>query len=102
MHCVQNWIVRDVADCVCVWYGLWLGVCERERERLSQSLCICLCVCVQAGDRSLADVVAHEISHSWTGNLVTNSTFEDFWYILLQLLCTFIAQCSVFLFNVII
>ncbi|XP_076469755.1 leukotriene A-4 hydrolase-like isoform X1 [Babylonia areolata] len=32
-----------------------------------------------AGDRSLADVVAHEISHSWTGNLVTNSTFEDFW-----------------------
>ncbi|KAL8615198.1 hypothetical protein ACOMHN_029214 [Nucella lapillus] len=32
-----------------------------------------------AGDRSLANVVAHEISHSWTGNLVTNSTFEDFW-----------------------
>ncbi|KAL1110315.1 hypothetical protein AAG570_007848, partial [Ranatra chinensis] len=32
-----------------------------------------------AGDRSLADVVAHEISHSWTGNLVTNSTFEHFW-----------------------
>lgn len=26
-----------------------------------------------AGDKSLADVVAHEISHSWTGNLVTNS-----------------------------
>ncbi|CAH1784371.1 unnamed protein product, partial [Owenia fusiformis] len=32
-----------------------------------------------AGDRSLADVVAHEISHSWTGNLVTNKTFEHFW-----------------------
>ncbi|KAL4226486.1 Leukotriene A-4 hydrolase [Mactra antiquata] len=32
-----------------------------------------------AGDRSLADVVAHEISHSWTGNLVTNGTFEHFW-----------------------
>lgn len=32
-----------------------------------------------AGDRSLADVVAHEISHSWTGNLVTNSTWEHFW-----------------------
>jgi leukotriene-A4 hydrolase len=28
-----------------------------------------------AGDRSLADVVAHEISHSWTGNLVTNATW---------------------------
>ena len=25
-----------------------------------------------AGDRSLADVIAHEIAHSWTGNLVTN------------------------------
>ncbi|GFO29176.1 leukotriene a-4 hydrolase [Plakobranchus ocellatus] len=33
----------------------------------------------KAGDRSLADVIAHEISHSWTGNLVTNRTFEDFW-----------------------
>lgn len=32
-----------------------------------------------AGDRSLADVVAHEISHSWAGNLVTNSTWEHFW-----------------------
>lgn len=32
-----------------------------------------------AGDRSLADVVAHEISHSWAGNLVTNSTWESFW-----------------------
>ncbi|KAF1318435.1 Leukotriene a-4 hydrolase/aminopeptidase, partial [Globisporangium splendens] len=32
-----------------------------------------------AGDRSLADVVAHEISHSWTGNLVTNHSWRDFW-----------------------
>eukprot|EP00644_Phytophthora_capsici_P000836 jgi/Phyca11/527122/estExt2_fgenesh1_pm.C_PHYCAscaffold_160045 len=32
-----------------------------------------------AGDRSLADVVAHEIAHSWTGNLVTNATWSDFW-----------------------
>merc|ERR1740138_615944 len=32
-----------------------------------------------AGDRSLADVVAHEIAHSWTGNLVTNHTWEHFW-----------------------
>lgn len=32
-----------------------------------------------AGDRSLADVVAHEIAHSWTGNLVTNRTWEHFW-----------------------
>lgn len=32
-----------------------------------------------AGDRSLTNVLAHEISHSWTGNLVTNSTWEHFW-----------------------
>ncbi|PRW45014.1 leukotriene A-4 hydrolase isoform X1 isoform B [Chlorella sorokiniana] len=32
-----------------------------------------------AGDRSLANVVAHEIAHSWTGNLVTNSSWESFW-----------------------
>eukprot|EP00592_Proboscia_alata_P015798 CAMPEP_0194394050 /NCGR_PEP_ID=MMETSP0174-20130528/123639_1 /TAXON_ID=216777 /ORGANISM="Proboscia alata, Strain PI-D3" /LENGTH=760 /DNA_ID=CAMNT_0039189805 /DNA_START=47 /DNA_END=2329 /DNA_ORIENTATION=+ len=32
-----------------------------------------------AGDKSLADVVAHEIAHSWTGNLVTNLTWEHFW-----------------------
>ncbi|KAJ8245562.1 hypothetical protein GJAV_G00272100 [Gymnothorax javanicus] len=32
-----------------------------------------------AGDKSLANVIAHEISHSWTGNLVTNNTWEHFW-----------------------
>jgi aminopeptidase N len=32
-----------------------------------------------AGDRSLVDVVAHEISHSWTGNLVTNANWEHMW-----------------------
>ena len=32
-----------------------------------------------AGDRSLVNVVAHELAHSWTGNLVTNSTAEHFW-----------------------
>jgi aminopeptidase N len=26
-----------------------------------------------------ADVIAHEIAHSWTGNLVTNKSFEHFW-----------------------
>lgn len=32
-----------------------------------------------AGDQSLANVIAHEIAHSWTGNLVTNSNHEHFW-----------------------
>jgi leukotriene-A4 hydrolase len=32
-----------------------------------------------AGDRSLVDVVVHELAHSWTGNLVTNANMEHFW-----------------------
>ncbi|KAJ2788568.1 Leucyl aminopeptidase yscIV, partial [Coemansia guatemalensis] len=32
-----------------------------------------------AGDRSLTDVIAHEISHSWSGNLVTAKNWEHFW-----------------------
>lgn len=32
-----------------------------------------------AGDRSLVSVVAHELAHSWSGNLVTNATWRDFW-----------------------
>ncbi|MFH1842495.1 MAG: M1 family metallopeptidase [bacterium] len=32
-----------------------------------------------AGDRSNVNVVAHELAHSWTGNLVTNATMNDFW-----------------------
>ncbi|XP_059059571.1 leukotriene A-4 hydrolase-like isoform X2 [Achroia grisella] len=32
-----------------------------------------------AGDRSQAEVIVHEIMHSWTGNLVTNNNFEHFW-----------------------
>jgi aminopeptidase N len=34
---------------------------------------------VLAGDRSLVDVLAHELAHSWAGNLVTNATAEHFW-----------------------
>lgn len=32
-----------------------------------------------SGDKSLVSVVIHEIMHSWTGNLVTNCTWEHFW-----------------------
>ena len=34
---------------------------------------------VVAGDRSLTSLVAHELAHSWSGNLVTNATWNDFW-----------------------
>jgi aminopeptidase N len=32
-----------------------------------------------AGDRSLVSLAAHELAHSWSGNLVTNATWNDFW-----------------------
>jgi leukotriene-A4 hydrolase len=34
---------------------------------------------VIAGDKSLVALVAHELAHSWSGNLVTNATWSDFW-----------------------
>lgn len=32
-----------------------------------------------AGDQSLVALIAHELAHSWSGNLVTNETWNDFW-----------------------
>lgn len=34
---------------------------------------------ILAGDRSLVTLIAHELAHSWSGNLVTNSTWNDIW-----------------------
>ncbi len=34
---------------------------------------------VLAGDKSLVNLVAHELAHSWSGNLATNATWRDFW-----------------------
>jgi aminopeptidase N len=34
---------------------------------------------ILAGDRSLVNVIAHELAHAWTGNLVTNASADDFW-----------------------
>ncbi|KAL5011459.1 hypothetical protein ScPMuIL_010010 [Solemya velum] len=35
--------------------------------------------CLLVGDKSMTDVVIHEISHSWFGNLVTNANWSEFW-----------------------
>ncbi len=34
---------------------------------------------ILAGDRSLVNVVVHELAHSWSGNLVTSAVWNDFW-----------------------
>jgi aminopeptidase N len=48
------------------------GGMENPRLTFLTPMCI-------LGDRSRTPLVSHELAHSWTGNLVTNATWEDFW-----------------------
>lgn len=34
---------------------------------------------ILTGDKSLVNLIAHELAHSWSGNLVTNASWNDFW-----------------------
>jgi aminopeptidase N len=49
-----------------------IGGMENPRLTFVTSLALC-------GDRSMSSLVTHELAHAWTGNLVTNATWEDFW-----------------------
>ena len=42
--------------------------------------CLTFCSpCLVNGDKSLVDLIVHELIHSWSGNLVTNENWRDFW-----------------------
>ena len=62
----------DVYDLLVLPYSFPFGGMENPRLTFISPTLI-------AGDRSLVSVIAHELAHSWSGNLVTNATWEDFW-----------------------
>jgi leukotriene-A4 hydrolase len=62
----------DQFDMVILPYSFPFGGMENPRLTFANPTLI-------AGDQSLVSVVAHELAHSWSGNLVTNATWNDFW-----------------------
>lgn len=59
-------------DIVVLPYSFPFGGMENPRLTFANPTLI-------AGDRSLVSVIAHELAHSWSGNLVTNATWNGFW-----------------------
>ena len=62
----------DQYDLLILPYSFPFGGMENPRLTFANPTLI-------AGDRSLVSVIAHELAHSWSGNLVTNETWNDFW-----------------------
>ena len=62
----------DNYDVVVLPYAFPFGGMENPRLTFATPTLI-------AGDRSLTSVIAHELAHSWSGNLVTNSGWNDIW-----------------------
>lgn len=62
----------DVYDVIVLPYSFPFGGMENPRLTFATPTLI-------AGDRSLVSVIAHELAHSWSGNLVTNATWDDIW-----------------------
>ncbi|PKR81189.1 aminopeptidase [Brumimicrobium salinarum] len=62
----------DVYDVIVLPYSFPFGGMENPRLTFATPTLI-------AGDGSLVSVIAHELAHSWSGNLVTNASWNDFW-----------------------
>jgi leukotriene-A4 hydrolase len=62
----------DRYDVIVLPYSFPFGGMENPRLTFANPTLI-------TGDRSLVSVIAHELAHSWSGNLVTNATWNDFW-----------------------
>lgn len=62
----------DQYDLVVLPYSFPFGGMENPRLTFANPTLL-------TGDRSLVSVIAHELAHSWSGNLVTNATWNDFW-----------------------
>lgn len=62
----------DQYDVIVLPYSFPFGGMENPRLTFANPTLI-------AGDRSAVSVIAHELAHSWSGNLVTNATWDDFW-----------------------
>lgn len=62
----------DQYDIVMLPYSFPFGGMENPRLTFANPTLL-------AGDKSLVSVIAHELAHSWSGNLVTNATWNDFW-----------------------
>lgn len=62
----------DQYDIVILPYSFPFGGMENPRLTFANPT-------ILAGDKSMVSVIAHELAHSWSGNLVTNATWDDFW-----------------------
>ncbi|HLP55428.1 MAG TPA: M1 family metallopeptidase [Fluviicola sp.] len=62
----------DQYDVIVLPYSFPFGGMENPRLTFASPTLL-------AGDRSAVSVIAHELAHSWSGNLVTNATWDDFW-----------------------
>src|SRR5690554_2878253 len=62
----------DVYDVIVLPYSFPFGGMENPRLTFLTPTLI-------AGDGSLVSTIAHELAHSWSGNLVTNASWNDFW-----------------------